>query len=196
MLDPNLPLTLLDYEEFGNPRVQSQFESILSYSPYDNISQGSCHPSVLVTASFYDSRQILNSYLLHLQFHTCINLCMHIFCISFICVYDTLHPLAHIGSFFNLHLHLHLHTHAHLHINLDGWHLKVTTILRVGVWEAAKWVAKVRDSTCSSCSSGVILKTNMNGGHFGEGGRHGHCEETAYEYAFLMKVMGISCDTT
>uniref|UniRef100_F6HGE8 Prolyl endopeptidase n=1 Tax=Vitis vinifera TaxID=29760 RepID=F6HGE8_VITVI len=122
LLDPNLPLTLLDYEEFGNPRVQSQFESILSYSPYDNISQGSCHPSVLVTASFYDSR--------------------------------------------------------------------------VGVWEAAKWVAKVRDSTCSSCSSGVILKTNMNGGHFGEGGRHGHCEETAYEYAFLMKVMGISCDTT
>ncbi|RVX06263.1 Protease 2 [Vitis vinifera] len=72
----------------------------------------------------------------------------------------------------------------------------VTTILRVGVWEAAKWVAKVRDSTCSSCSSGVILKMNMNGGHFGEGGRHGHCEETAYEYAFLMKVMGISCDTT
>lgn len=111
-------------------------------------------------------------------------------------MYDTLHPLAHIGSFFNLHLHLHLHTHAHLHINLDGWHLKVTTILRVGVWEAAKWVAKVRDSTCSSCSSGVILKMNMNGGHFGEGGRHGHCEETAYEYAFLMKVMGISCDTT
>ncbi|RVW61690.1 Dipeptidyl aminopeptidase BI [Vitis vinifera] len=37
--------------------------------------------------------------------------------------------------------------------------------LWVGVWEAAKWVAKVRDSTCSSCSSGVILKTNMNGGH-------------------------------
>ncbi|KVH97153.1 hypothetical protein Ccrd_000729 [Cynara cardunculus var. scolymus] len=34
----------------------------------------------------------------------------------------------------------------------------------------------------------AILKTNMSGGHFGEGGRSGQCEELAYEYAFLMKV--------
>lgn len=65
-------------------------------------------------------------------------------------------------------------------------------VLRVGVWEAAKWVAKVRDSTCSSCSGSVILKTNMSGGHFGEGGRFAQSEETAYDYAFLMKVLGMS----
>ncbi|XP_022725806.1 uncharacterized protein LOC111282119 [Durio zibethinus] len=117
LLDPSLPLTTLDYEEFGNPQIKSQFESILRYSPYENIPHGGCHPSVLLTASFNDSR--------------------------------------------------------------------------VGVWEAAKWVAKVRDGTCSFCSRSVILKTNMSGGHFGEGGRYIQCEEIAYEYAFLVKVMGI-----
>lgn len=56
LLDPSLPLTVLDYEEFGNPQIQKQFESILSYSPYENISKGSCYPSMLVTASFHDAR--------------------------------------------------------------------------------------------------------------------------------------------
>lgn len=64
--------------------------------------------------------------------------------------------------------------------------------LRVGVWEGAKWVAKVRDSTCPHCSLNVIMKTSMIGGHFGEGGRNAQCDETAYEYAFLMKAFGIS----
>lgn len=62
---------------------------------------------------------------------------------------------------------------------------------RVGVWEAAKWVAKIRDNTCRSCSRAVILKTDMNGGHFGEGGRFGQSEEKAYEFSFLMKAMGL-----
>ncbi|GAU32566.1 hypothetical protein TSUD_218240 [Trifolium subterraneum] len=61
----------------------------------------------------------------------------------------------------------------------------------VGVWEGAKWVAKVRDSTCTHCSRSVIMKTSMIGGHFGEGGRYAQCDETAYEYAFLMKAFGM-----
>lgn len=56
LLDPTLPLTLLDYEEFGNPQLQSNLDSILSYSPYDNIPPNSCFPSVLVTAAVNDSR--------------------------------------------------------------------------------------------------------------------------------------------
>lgn len=69
--------------------------------------------------------------------------------------------------------------------------LALGILFRVGVWEAAKWVARVRDSTCSACSGSIILKTNMSGGHFGEGGRYAQCEETACDYAFLLKTMGM-----
>lgn len=76
--------------------------------------------------------------------------------------------------------------------NQDSDFGHIMYLCRVGVWEAAKWVAKIRDKTCTRCSSAVILQTNMSGGHFGEGGRFGQCEEAAYEYAFLMKVLGKS----
>lgn len=58
LLDPSLPLTVLDYDEFGDPRNKSEFEAIRDYSPYDNISPRACYPSMLVTASFHDSRYI------------------------------------------------------------------------------------------------------------------------------------------
>ncbi|KAL5987470.1 hypothetical protein ACLOJK_035218, partial [Asimina triloba] len=61
----------------------------------------------------------------------------------------------------------------------------------VGVWEAAKWVARVREMTCPECSFSVILKTNMSGGHFGEGGRFQQIEEAAFEYAFFIKAIGM-----
>ncbi|CAI0463465.1 unnamed protein product [Linum tenue] len=57
LMDPSLSLTILDYEEFGNPHIEKQFECIRSYSPYDNIPRSACLPSVLVTASYNDSRQ-------------------------------------------------------------------------------------------------------------------------------------------
>ncbi|KAL5987471.1 hypothetical protein ACLOJK_035219, partial [Asimina triloba] len=57
LLDPDLPLTVLDYEEFGDPRNQTEFECIRSYSPCENIQAGVCYPPMLVTASFHDSRQ-------------------------------------------------------------------------------------------------------------------------------------------
>lgn len=117
LLDPNLPLTNLDYDEFGDPRIRADFETIKSYSPYDNICIDACYPSLLVTTSFNDSR--------------------------------------------------------------------------VGVWEAAKWVARLREKTCCTCSRSVILKTDMTGGHFGKGGRYAQSEDIAFEYAFLIKAMGL-----
>lgn len=56
LLDPSLPLTILDYDEFGNPQIRLSFDSIFSYSPYDNIPLGSCFPSVMVTSAVNDSR--------------------------------------------------------------------------------------------------------------------------------------------
>jgi hypothetical protein len=56
MLDPTLPLTVLDYEEFGDPNSPDEFEAISSYSPYDNLAPDVCYPPVLVTASFNDTR--------------------------------------------------------------------------------------------------------------------------------------------
>ncbi|MCL7026793.1 hypothetical protein MKW94_006369, partial [Papaver nudicaule] len=55
LLDPSLPLTMLDHDEFGDPRTKPQFDFLRSYSPYDNILSGVCYPSMLVTASFLDS---------------------------------------------------------------------------------------------------------------------------------------------
>ena len=37
MLDPSIPLTVNEYEEWGNPNDYSDYMRIKSYSPYDNI---------------------------------------------------------------------------------------------------------------------------------------------------------------
>lgn len=59
----------------------------------------------------------------------------------------------------------------------------------MGYWEAAKWVSRVRECT-SSCKSGpVLLRTDMNSGHFSESGRYLHIADTAFEYAFLLKTV-------
>jgi hypothetical protein len=72
MMDPTLPLTVLDYEEFGDPNIPAEFEAICSYSPYDNLSPGVCYPPVLVTASYNDTRfpPLINPlfYELHVSF--------------------------------------------------------------------------------------------------------------------------------
>ncbi|KAK1361974.1 Prolyl endopeptidase [Heracleum sosnowskyi] len=67
----------------------------------------------------------------------------------------------------------------------------LVTDSRVGVWESAKWVAKVRENACSDCSKAVILETNMKCGHLGEPGRLTEFEKYAYQYAFMMKAMGL-----
>jgi len=55
MLDETLPLTVPEYEEWGDPRQPEFFESILAYSPYDNVAPGE-YPSMLVTAGLNDPR--------------------------------------------------------------------------------------------------------------------------------------------
>jgi len=54
-LDPTLPLTVTEYDEWGNPTASKEaYEYIRSYSPYDNVAQGKGYPHVLATAGLRD----------------------------------------------------------------------------------------------------------------------------------------------
>ena len=55
MLDASLPLTVPEYEEWGDPNNEAYFRYMLSYSPYDNLRPGS-YPAMLVKTSFHDSQ--------------------------------------------------------------------------------------------------------------------------------------------
>jgi oligopeptidase B len=55
MLDASLPLTVPEYEEWGNPNEAEYFHYMLSYSPYDNLKPGS-YPAMLVKTSLNDSQ--------------------------------------------------------------------------------------------------------------------------------------------
>jgi oligopeptidase B len=55
MLDESLPLTVGEFEEWGNPKQKAAFEYMYSYSPYDNI-EAKPYPNMLVKTSFNDSQ--------------------------------------------------------------------------------------------------------------------------------------------
>jgi oligopeptidase B len=113
MLDDTLPLTTIEYEEWGNPNDKNYFEYILSYSPYDNI-KSQPYPHVFVTAGLNDPR--------------------------------------------------------------------------VTYWEPAKWVAKLREFKTDS--NIVLLKTNMEAGHWGKTGRYESLKELAEEFTFILIIFG------
>ncbi|HEY4045299.1 MAG TPA: S9 family peptidase [Acidobacteriaceae bacterium] len=55
MLDSTIPLTVGEYEEWGNPNQKEAFDYMLTYSPYDNVS-AKHYPAMLVQTSLYDSQ--------------------------------------------------------------------------------------------------------------------------------------------
>ncbi len=55
MLDASLPLTVGEYEEWGNPADREAFEYLRSYSPYDNV-RPAAYPPMLATAGLNDPR--------------------------------------------------------------------------------------------------------------------------------------------
>ncbi|MCA9837556.1 MAG: S9 family peptidase [Trueperaceae bacterium] len=55
MQDSSIPLTLCEYEEWGNPHDKDYYDYMLSYSPYDNI-EAKAYPNLLVTAGLNDPR--------------------------------------------------------------------------------------------------------------------------------------------
>lgn len=59
---------------------------------------------------------------------------------------------------------------------------------QVGYWEAAKWVARLRD--CNGTEDDLLLRVNMGAGHGGASGRYDKLREHAHDYAWLLKVLG------
>ncbi len=55
MLDPSIPLTTSEYDEWGDPHQKDYYDYMLSYSPYDNVAAKD-YPAMLVTTGFHDSQ--------------------------------------------------------------------------------------------------------------------------------------------
>ena len=114
MLDASLPLTVLEYEEWGNPHDEEYYRYMKSYSPYDNVIAQE-YPHMLITAGLNDTR--------------------------------------------------------------------------VMYWEGAKWTAKLR--ALKTDDNTLLLRTNMGTGHLGASGRYDFLKDIAFEYTFILDVLGI-----
>ena len=55
MLDPSIPLTSNEWDEWGDPREKEYYDYMLSYSPYDQVTDRT-YPNMLVTSGFFDSQ--------------------------------------------------------------------------------------------------------------------------------------------
>ena len=55
MLDPTIPLTTNEYDEWGNPEKPDFYDYILSYSPYDNVAK-KAYPALFVGTGLWDSQ--------------------------------------------------------------------------------------------------------------------------------------------
>ncbi|MGO8872092.1 MAG: S9 family peptidase [Acidimicrobiales bacterium] len=122
VLDETLPLTVLEWEEWGNPVEDPEIYAVMkSYSPYDNVravddsGRPVRYPDILATAGLSDPR--------------------------------------------------------------------------VGFWEPAKWVAKLR---AANPENRVLLKTELGAGHGGPSGRYDAWKDEAFVYAFILDVLGMA----
>jgi oligopeptidase B len=114
MLDASLPLTVGEYEEWGNPQKESDYFYMKSYCPYTNLERKD-YPTMLVKTGLNDSQ--------------------------------------------------------------------------VMYWEPAKYVAKLR--TLKMDGDTLLLKTNMGAGHGGASGRYDYLREIAFDYAFMLRELGV-----
>ncbi len=112
MLDETLPLTVVEWEEWGNPAERSYFDYMASYAPYENVRAQDYPPTLM----------------------------------------------------------------------LAGW-----TDPRVGYWEPAKLVARLRATKTDA--QPLLLRTHLDAGHGGPSGRYAAFEETAFIYAFALRFL-------
>ncbi|WP_432361008.1 S9 family peptidase [Sporosarcina sp. UB5] len=117
MLDTTIPLTTLEWDEWGDPREPEDYFYMKSYSPYDNV-EAKDYPHMYITTGLNDPR--------------------------------------------------------------------------VGYWEPAKWVARLR--ALKTDNNVIVFKTNMGAGHFGKSGRFNHLKEAAECYAFILDRLGVAAE--
>ena len=55
ILDTSLPLSFMEWEEWGNPNEKAYYDYMKSYSPYDNV-EAKTYPDLLIIAGLNDSR--------------------------------------------------------------------------------------------------------------------------------------------
>nr|WP_052460335.1 S9 family peptidase [Microbacterium gorillae] len=57
ILDPSLPLTVIEWDEWGNPLENAEvYEYMRSYTPYENVREGVTYPRILAVTSLNDTR--------------------------------------------------------------------------------------------------------------------------------------------
>lgn len=116
MLDASLPLTVGEWEEWGDPDASATaYRTMLSYSPYDHVESTNADGSVRVYPHLYATGGLNDS--------------------------------------------------------------------RVGFWEPAKWVLKLRDANPANVA---YLKTEMGAGHAGPSGRYDAWRDEAQVLAFVL----------
>jgi len=113
MLDETLPLTVGEFEEWGNPKARDQYEAMKAYCPYTNLAPRP-YPRILVRTSLNDSQ--------------------------------------------------------------------------VMYWEPAKWVARLR--ALNGGHPPLLFKINMAAGHGGSSGRYDALRELAFDYTWVLGVLG------
>ncbi len=55
MLDPSIPLTTNEYDEWGNPEDKTYYDYLLGYSPYDNL-RAQAYPAMFIGTGLWDSQ--------------------------------------------------------------------------------------------------------------------------------------------
>ena len=55
MLDASIPLTTFEYDEWGNPNDRAYYDTMMRYSPYDNV-RAQAYPEILVITGLHDSQ--------------------------------------------------------------------------------------------------------------------------------------------
>jgi len=56
MIDASIPLTIVEWEEWGNPNEEKYHQYMMDYSPINNVQSGATYPACLLTGGLHDPR--------------------------------------------------------------------------------------------------------------------------------------------